>query len=37
VGAIGGLSPARLSDALQLKRVAVMRVGPDILVEGYLK
>jgi len=37
VGAIGGLSPARLSDALQLKRVAVMRVGPDVLVEGYLK
>lgn len=36
VGAIGGRSPARLGDALPLKRVAVMRVGPDILVEGYL-
>jgi diaminohydroxyphosphoribosylaminopyrimidine deaminase/5-amino-6-(5-phosphoribosylamino)uracil reductase len=37
VGAIGGPSPARLSDALRLKRAVVMRVGPDILVEGYLK
>jgi diaminohydroxyphosphoribosylaminopyrimidine deaminase/5-amino-6-(5-phosphoribosylamino)uracil reductase len=37
VGAIGGRSPARLSEALQLKRVSVMRCGPDILVEGYLK
>ena len=37
VGAIGGRSPAHLSEALQLKRVSVMRVGPDILVEGYLK
>ena len=36
VGVIGGRSPARLSEALQLKRVSVMRVGPDILVEGYL-
>lgn len=37
VGAIGGRSPAHLSEALQLKRVSVMRCGPDILVEGYLK
>ncbi len=37
VGAIGGLSPARLSGALHLKRVSVMRVGPDLLVEGKLK
>jgi diaminohydroxyphosphoribosylaminopyrimidine deaminase/5-amino-6-(5-phosphoribosylamino)uracil reductase len=37
VGAIGGLSPARLSDVLKLKRMAVMRIGPDILVEGYLR
>jgi diaminohydroxyphosphoribosylaminopyrimidine deaminase/5-amino-6-(5-phosphoribosylamino)uracil reductase len=37
VSAIGGRSPAHLSEALQLKRVSVMRVGPDILVEGYLK
>lgn len=37
VGAVGGLSPARLSEAVALKRVAVLRVGPDILVEGYLK
>ena len=37
VGTIGGRSPARLSDALQLKQVSVMRIGPDILVEGYLK
>ncbi|MBI3808939.1 MAG: bifunctional diaminohydroxyphosphoribosylaminopyrimidine deaminase/5-amino-6-(5-phosphoribosylamino)uracil reductase RibD [Nitrospirae bacterium] len=37
VGAIGGLSPAHLSDALHLKRTTVMRVGPDILVEGYLR
>ena len=37
VGAIGGLSPARLRDALLLKRAVVMRVGPDILVEGYRK
>ncbi|TAL09215.1 MAG: bifunctional diaminohydroxyphosphoribosylaminopyrimidine deaminase/5-amino-6-(5-phosphoribosylamino)uracil reductase RibD [Nitrospirae bacterium] len=36
VGAIGGRSPVRLSEALPLKRVSVMRVGPDILVEGYL-
>ncbi len=36
-GAIGGLSPVRLSDALQLKRVSVMRVGPDVLVEGFLR
>ena len=36
VGAIGGRSPSHLNEALQLKRVSVMRVGPDILVEGYL-
>jgi len=37
LGAIGGLSPRRLRDALPMKRMAVMRVGPDVLVEGYLK
>jgi diaminohydroxyphosphoribosylaminopyrimidine deaminase/5-amino-6-(5-phosphoribosylamino)uracil reductase len=37
VGAIGGRSPARLSEALQLKRVSVMRCGPDILVEGRFR
>ena len=36
-GAIGGVSPAKLNDALRLKRVSVMRVGPDILVKGYLR
>lgn len=36
-GVIGGQSPSRLSEALQVKRVAVMRIGPDILVEGYLR
>ncbi|HEV8242908.1 MAG TPA: bifunctional diaminohydroxyphosphoribosylaminopyrimidine deaminase/5-amino-6-(5-phosphoribosylamino)uracil reductase RibD [Nitrospirales bacterium] len=37
IGAIGGLSPARLSEALLLKRTVVSRVGLDILVEGYLR
>ena len=37
VGAVGGLSPAHLSDALSLKRAVVMRIGPDILVEGFLR
>ena len=32
--AIGGASPARLSEALRLKQTAVMRIGPDILIEG---
>jgi len=37
LGAIGGLSPARLREALPLKEVAVMRIGSDILVQGSLK
>lgn len=37
VGAIGGRSPAQLSEALTLKRVTVTRVGPDILVEGSVR
>jgi diaminohydroxyphosphoribosylaminopyrimidine deaminase/5-amino-6-(5-phosphoribosylamino)uracil reductase len=36
-GAIGGTSPARLAEAVTLKRVTVMHVGPDILVEGRLQ
>ncbi len=37
LGAIGGLSPARLHEALPLKHVAVTRVGADIMVDGRLK
>jgi diaminohydroxyphosphoribosylaminopyrimidine deaminase/5-amino-6-(5-phosphoribosylamino)uracil reductase len=37
IGAIGGMSPARLSEALNLKRMMISRVGLDILVEGYLR
>jgi len=37
IGAIGGMSPARLSEALNLKRTMISRVGLDILVEGYLR
>jgi len=33
--AIGGLGPARLSEALRLGDVEVERLGPDILVSGY--
>jgi len=36
LGSIGGRSPARLREALSLKRVTVTRAGPDILVEGDL-
>ena len=37
IGAIGGLSPARLREALLLKRTVVSQIGPDILVEGRLR
>jgi len=37
LGAIGGRSPARISEALSLKRVTVTRVGSDMLVEGSLR
>jgi diaminohydroxyphosphoribosylaminopyrimidine deaminase/5-amino-6-(5-phosphoribosylamino)uracil reductase len=36
IGVIGGMSPARLSDALRVKKLTLSRVGPDILVEGRL-
>jgi diaminohydroxyphosphoribosylaminopyrimidine deaminase/5-amino-6-(5-phosphoribosylamino)uracil reductase len=37
IGAIGGTSPVRLSDALRLKDVTVSQVGSDILVTGRLR
>jgi len=36
VGAIGGVSPRRLGDAVTVRDISIRRVGPDILVEGYL-
>lgn len=37
IGAIGGLSPPRLTHAVVLKEVTVIRFGADILVEGRLR
>lgn len=34
IGAVGGESPKKLSGALPLKVMSVIRVGPDILVEA---
>ena len=36
VGAVGGISPLRLADAVTLRDVSVRRVGVDFIVEGYL-
>jgi diaminohydroxyphosphoribosylaminopyrimidine deaminase/5-amino-6-(5-phosphoribosylamino)uracil reductase len=36
VGAVGGVSPLRLADAVTLRDVSVRRVGVDFIVEGYL-
>lgn len=36
-GPLAGLGPERLSDALVLERINVVRLGSDILVEGYIK
>lgn len=36
VGAVGGASPRRLADAVMVGDISVRRLGPDILVEGYL-
>ena len=36
VGAIGGASPRRLAEAVNVRDVSVRRVGSDIIVEGYL-
>jgi diaminohydroxyphosphoribosylaminopyrimidine deaminase / 5-amino-6-(5-phosphoribosylamino)uracil reductase len=37
VGAIGGSSPARLSDALELEEVTVSRIGDDMVVTGRVR
>lgn len=36
IGAIGGRSPARLSDVIRLREESVKRLGRDVIVEGYL-
>lgn len=36
-GPVGGLGVEDLSEAAELERVKVNRLGPDLLVEGYLK
>jgi len=36
IGAIGGRSPKRLDDAMNLRDVVVRRLGEDVMVEGYL-
>jgi diaminohydroxyphosphoribosylaminopyrimidine deaminase/5-amino-6-(5-phosphoribosylamino)uracil reductase len=36
IGAIGGVSPTRLVDALMLRHITVRRIGSDIMVEGRL-
>ena len=36
VGAVGGVSPRRLADAVSVRDSSVRRLGSDIIVEGYL-
>lgn len=37
MGAIGGVSPRRLSEAYTLKEITVTGIGPDLLLEGRVK
>jgi len=34
---IGGMGVRRLSEAITLKEVEVKRIGPDILIQGYVE
>jgi diaminohydroxyphosphoribosylaminopyrimidine deaminase / 5-amino-6-(5-phosphoribosylamino)uracil reductase len=36
IGAIGGLAPARLSEALALRQVSVSRAGDDVVIDGRI-
>lgn len=36
VPGVGGMGPERVADALRVRDLTITRVGPDLLVEGYL-
>jgi diaminohydroxyphosphoribosylaminopyrimidine deaminase/5-amino-6-(5-phosphoribosylamino)uracil reductase len=37
IGLIGGLSPARLGDAVALERLSIRKIGDDMLIQGDIR
>ncbi len=36
VGSLGGVSPRRLSESLAIRNLKIRRLGPDVMLEGYV-